>query len=107
MERESEREGSKSEAPFAIGASDGSGNVRTVFVFLDLPVHYEFRAGFLPLIPERTEIVFEAMKLRGSDPSRTRNVEGAYEVARRVLKYGTTRPGLSGLTQYLEMSFKK
>lgn len=78
--------------------------MRTVIVFLDLPVHYEFRAGSMPLLPEGTEIVFEAMTLRNpKDRTKTRTVDGAYSVERRVLRFGSSRPGLAGLTQYLEM----
>lgn len=86
-----------------IGRSDGSGGVRTVIVFLDLPVHFEFRAGSMPLLPEGAEIVFDPMTVRSAKhPGRTRTVSGPYLVERRVLRYGS-RAGLSGLTQFLEM----
>ena len=81
-----------------------SGGVRTVFVFLDLPVHYEFRAGPLPLLEERSEIVFEQMTLKNpKDLKRDRTIEGAYVIERRILRFGASRPGFTGMTQYLEM----
>jgi hypothetical protein len=86
-----------------VGGQEGSGGVRTVIVFLDLPVHFEFRAGSMPLLPEGTEIVFDPMELKSAKhPGKTRTVSGSYLVERRVLRYGS-RPGLSGLTQFLEM----
>jgi len=83
----------------------GSGNVRTVFVFLDLPVHCEFRAITMPLMPEGTVIEFDDMKVRGPEgrPGREWTVSGPYRVARRKCVYSSGRPSLSGLTQYLEM----
>lgn len=80
-----------------------SGKVRTVFIFLDLPKHIEFRAGELPLMSEGTEIVFNAVIKNPQDPRRQRKIEGPYRVTRRILKYETGRASLLGLTQYLEL----
>ena len=81
-----------------------SGKVRTVFIFLDLPKHIEFRAGELPLMSVGTEISFNAVIKDPQDPRRQRNIEGPHRVKRRILKYETGRASLLGLTQYLELS---
>jgi len=79
------------------------GKVRTVFVFLDLPRHVEYRAGDLPLIPEKTVVEFDVSLRNPRDVSKVRKVSGPYSVTRRILRY-SSRPGLSGLTQFLEWS---
>jgi hypothetical protein len=81
---------------------DSRGNVRTVFVFTDLPVHIEFRAGDLPLLEEKTVLEFDLTIKNPRDPKKTRKIEGPYRVERRILKYETGRESLAGLTQYLE-----
>lgn len=83
----------------------GSGVVRTVFVFLDLPVHLEFRALQMPLVPEGLVIEFDDMKIRdpAGRPGREWTIQGPHRVARRKCVYSSRRPSLSGLTQYLEM----
>lgn len=78
------------------------GSVRTVFVFLDLPRHIEFRAGDLPLMEEGLVMEFDLSITSPKDPRRTRKIEGKYRVVRRALKFNGNRPGLKGMTQYLE-----
>jgi len=82
------------------GASDG--RVRTVFVFLDLPRHVEYRMGELPILSKGTVVEFDVSLRSPSDVKRVRKVSGPYSVVRQVLKYSTSRVGLMGLTQYLE-----
>ena len=79
-----------------------SGNVRTVFVFTDLPRHIEFRAGELPLLAEGTIVEFNIELKNPRDPKKVRRVEGRHKIVRAVLKYETERASASGLTQYLE-----
>lgn len=83
----------------------GSGTVRTVFVFLDLPVHFEFRALQMPLVPEGLVIEFDDMKIRdpAGRPGREWTVQGPHRIVRRKCVYSSRRPSLAGLTQYLEM----
>lgn len=77
------------------------GSVRTFFIFMDLPVHVEFRAGGLPLVPEGTVIDFDLTLRSPKDPRRTRRVQGRYEVSKRKLVYEAS--GMKqGLNQYLE-----
>lgn len=80
----------------------GSGNTRTVFVFLDLPIHLEHRAGELPLLAEGTIVEFDLEIKNPRDPAKKRHIQGPHEVVRSILKYATGRPGLPGLTQYVE-----
>ena len=88
-----------------MNGSEETGNVRTVFVFLDLPFHFEFRAGSLPLINKDVEIIFESMTLKSPKaPGKSRTIEGSYIVERRILRFGSLKPSFSGLTQYLEMN---
>ena len=82
--------------------SVGSGNVRTVFIFTDLPIHIEFRAGELPILVTGTIVEFNATLKNPRDPTKSRRIEGPHIVRRSVLKYETGRAGLTGLTQYIE-----
>lgn len=79
--------------------------VRTFLVFLDLPIHYEFRVSNMPLLPESTVIEFALDLVDPADPkSKKRRVEGPHVVMRRKLVYSTSRASSIGLTQYLEFS---
>lgn len=84
--------------------SSSSGLVRTFLVFLDLPVHYEFRASEMPLLEEGTKIEFDLELRNPKDPKRVRKVQGEYRVQRRKLVFGTSKPSVMGLSQYLELS---
>ena len=81
-----------------------SGTVRTFLVFMDLPVHYEYRTGEWPILPVNTVIEFDTVLRNPEDPSLERRIGGSYFVSGRKLRYSTTRPSRSGLTQYLELS---
>jgi hypothetical protein len=72
-------------------------------VFLDLPVHVEFRVTDMPLLPEGTEMHVRTSLRNPKDPSRVRKVDGTYVVRRRKLLYATDRPSTMGLSQYLEI----
>ncbi len=84
------------------GLIHGSGNVRTVFIFTDLPRHIEFRAGDFPLLAPETIVMFNAVLKSPRDPTKSRHIEGPYKVQRAVLKYETGRASMAGLTQYIE-----
>ena len=81
-----------------------SGNLRTVYVFVDLPIHYEFRAGLQPLLPVGSKIVFDPITIRDMRSKRSKIIEGSHMIVKRIIKYGS-RPSLSGLTQYLEVKY--
>lgn len=81
-----------------------NGGVRTFFVFVDLPQHIEYRAGNLPILRKGSEIEMDTSLRHPRNPKKVRRIHGVYTVVRSVLKYGTTRPSLMGLTQYLELS---
>jgi hypothetical protein len=78
--------------------------MRTFLVFLDLPVHYEFRVHDMPLLPRGTEVEFDAVLKDPSDARLSKRVFGAYRVVRNKVRYSTTKPSRLGLTQYLEMA---
>jgi hypothetical protein len=77
--------------------------IRTYLVFLDLPIHYEFRVSDMPILPEGMIIEFE-LDLMDPKSRRSRRVEGPHVITRRKLVYSTSRPLSTGLTQYLEFS---
>jgi len=79
-----------------------SGNVRTIFIFTDLPIHIEFRAGDFPILDIGVIVEFNATVIDHKDHTKKRRIEGPHRVIRSVLKYETDRPGLSGITQYVE-----
>lgn len=79
-----------------------SGLVRTFLVFMDLPVHYEYRAGEWPLLSENTVIEFDTVLRSPENPKLERRIGGSYRV-KPILRYSTVRPGRNGLTQYLEL----
>jgi hypothetical protein len=82
--------------------ASGGGNVRTIFIFTDLPRHIEFRAGELPLLGKGTVVDFNVVIKNPRDSTKSRHVEGPYVVHRAILKYETGRATITGLTQYLE-----
>lgn len=81
-----------------------SGNLRTVYVFVDLPIHYEFRAGLQPLLPVGSKIIFDPITIRDTRSKRSKIIEGPHMIIKRIIRYGS-RPSLSGLTQYLEVKY--
>lgn len=81
-----------------------SGLVRTLLVFLDLPLHCEFRAEPMPILPVGFVIEFDKLLVRDpSNLSRGKTVSGPHRVERRKYVYSSKRPSLLGLTQYLEL----
>lgn len=80
-----------------------SSHIRTFLVFLDLPIHYEFRATDLPLLPEGTVIEFN-LTLKDPRSRKSREVLGPYKVVKRKLVYNTVKASSSGFSQYLELS---
>lgn len=102
MKTESETETETDDSVESLVTVNSSGSIRTVIIFVDLPVHLEFRAGDMPLLSPGIELIFDRMTVRDRLKQRSRTIEGTYVVKNRVLKYGS-RPGFQGLTQYLEM----
>lgn len=84
------------------GSTSVGGNIRTFLVFLDLPVHYEYRAPDLPVLTKGLVVEFY-LTLKDPRTSHSRLVEGPYEVTRCKLVYRTDKPSLTGLTQYIEL----
>ncbi len=81
------------------------GSIRTFFVFLDLPVHVEFRAPDFPLMEELTVFEIRARLENPNDPRKVRVIEGdLYTVKARKLVYSTLDKSRMGLTQYLELA---
>lgn len=78
--------------------------MRTFAVFLDAPVHVEYRLNDMPLISEGVKIGFKLGLKHPRDPKLIRNVDGEYEVKRRMLRYEPDKPGAPGLSQYLELA---
>jgi len=77
------------------------GSLSTYMIFVDLPVHIEFKVHPMPLMPEGVSIRFDKVSLRDpGDVRRVREVDGEYHVLHRRLVYS---PSL-GMLQYLEMS---
>ena len=78
--------------------------IETVIIFLDLPIHREFRVGQMPLLSLGTVIEFD-LRLENDSKSKTRDVKGPYVVKSKKLKYfSKNERSLSGLVQFLEMS---
>ena len=75
------------------------GNVRTVFIFLNLVKHIEYKVQEMPLLQEGTILEFD-MKIK--DFKKIKEIKGSFIVKNRILRYSTSRPGYTGLTQYLE-----
>ena len=69
-------------------------DVRTVFIFRDLPVHREFRAGSLPILSEGTIMEFDLVLTDPADKRRSRKVNGPYRVASRKIMFSTIRQGM-------------
>lgn len=81
----------------------GETGIRTFLVFLDLPIHYEFRVADIPILSEGMVIEFE-LDLVDPKSRKKRRVEGPHVILRRKLVYSTSRSSSTGLTQYLELS---
>jgi len=77
--------------------------MKTFFVFLDLPVHVEYAAGDVPLMPENVVIGFRASLRNPRNPKQVRKIDGDYKIVRRKLLYSTTGQN-AGLVQYLELN---
>lgn len=81
---------------------DGSNKLRTFLVFLDLPIHCEYRVSDMPILQEGVVIEF-FLSLKDPQTGKSRKVEGPYKVSRCKLIYRTDKPSISGLSQYIEL----
>jgi hypothetical protein len=88
---------------FGVFPQMNSGNVRTFFVFTDLPRLIEYRAGEMPLIPSGNIELDIALK-NPKFPNRTVRIKGMYKIVHQKLMYSTVRAGKMGLSQYLELA---
>jgi hypothetical protein len=79
------------------GSASVNGNVRTYLVFLDLPVHYEYRVPDMPMMTKGVVVEF-FLTLKDPRTRHSRLIEGPYEVTRCKLI------SLAGLTQYIELT---
>ncbi len=71
---------------------------RTYFIFLDLPVHVEYRVAGMPLLEEGQAIEFN---MTITQTKKKLSIVGTYVCKRRLLKFGGRYPGL---TVYYEWS---
>lgn len=76
--------------------------IRTFFIFLDVPRHFEFRAGSLPRLSVKDKVEFDLSLRNPRDPTKTRKISGTYEVRSIRMKYEASKAGLQGLSQYVE-----
>lgn len=84
-----------------MGGPGGSGLVRTFLVFVDLPVHIEFRAHPMPIMSKGLILDFDMTLTNPVDRRRKRKIDGPHEVCDVRLKYSSGPP--EGLSQYLEL----
>ena len=88
----------------AFGSSVVSGgNIRTFFIFLDLPQHLEFRAGEMPIMSSGDHIELDIALKHPRNHKKMRKINGKYLINQRILKYSSGRSNLMGLSQYLEL----
>lgn len=81
-----------------------SGLIRTYLVFLDLPVHIEYKVGNFPLLNVGRIIEFDLSLRHLKDPKRIKRVQGPYIIECQRLKYVSDgKPSARGLSQYLEI----
>ncbi len=78
--------------------------IRTFFVFTDVPKHLELRVGGIPLLTEGTLVEFDLALRNPRNINKTRRIYGIYKLTKRILKFSSSIPGKSGLTQYIEWS---
>lgn len=82
---------------------DFKNGIRTVFIFIDLPIHFELRSEPLPILEKGTVIEFELLRINDPGAGRSKTISGPYVITRVKLVYSSKRPSLLGLTQYVEM----
>src|SRR5580704_15629459 len=68
----------------------GSGSVRTIFIFTDLPKHIEFRAGNCPLLNIVITMEFDLLIQNPQEP-KSRKIVGSHIIERIILKYDNLR----------------
>lgn len=77
--------------------------LRTFFVFLDLPIRYEFRVQDAPYFVQGTEMRLKLDLRNPKDPSRVRKINGVYKVECCRLVYSNEVVTKTGWSQYLEL----
>lgn len=81
--------------------SDSQTNgIRTVFIFLEIPYHYELQAGYLPILNDGLSVDFDIeIKCVISGKMTGYEVRGVRTIKRKSLKYNVK---LGGLCQFIE-----
>lgn len=81
--------------------------MRTYLVFLDLPMHIEYRVNDMPLMPEGVVIHFKIDLRHPRNPKRIRKIDDKYKIENRRLIYSSVESGSQGISQYLELALSK
>lgn len=76
--------------------------LKTFLVFLDLPMHVEYRVHDMPLMPAGVEIHVRATLRNPRNAAQSRKVDDVYSVKRNKTVYSSEGP-TAGLAQYLEL----
>lgn len=82
-------------------------NVRTFFIFKDIPKHIEYRISDCPILSVGTVLHIDVLLRHLKDPKKTKRVQGEYIIDNAVLKYSSKQGSRHGLSQYLELIPKK
>ena len=81
-----------------------TGNMRTFFIFLDLPLHFEFRVSNAPLFNVGSSFHVRLNLRNPKDPKRLREINGEYSVKQAKVVYSNEVPSKQGWSQYLELA---
>jgi hypothetical protein len=82
---------------------DSATGVRTFLIFKDLAVHFEFRVGYFPRLPDGTIIHFELSLRNPRKPKQIRKIDGPYMITGSKLIYSNKQASRHGLSQYIEL----
>jgi hypothetical protein len=80
-------------------------NMKTYFIFLDLPVHMEYSVIPMPHLAVGTIIEFDLVLRNPKDPRKIREIKGKYYLKNCKLTYISNEKltsKRSGLVQYME-----
>ena len=86
----------------SVGVSSGQ-SVRTFAIFREIPVHFEFGLGYLPIFSKSMVIHFKLDLRNPRRPKKVRRINGPYIISDLKLVYSNEIPSRSGLSQYLEL----
>ena len=66
-------------------------NVRTFFIFKDIPKHIEYRVGDFPILTVGSFLHIDVLLRFLKDPKKTKRIQGEYMIDNLVLKYTSTQ----------------